>query len=451
MKDTQLERAILGMMIHYSGLVKVVEPIIEQLEYFTDSNHKSIYSTILDLEANESEIDVLTVGDRLKKSGNFKNIGYAYLGNLLESFMYPEASEVTKTAINYAKFLKEDYLARKALNETDELKRRLANAYDPNSDESSSVYDALGESIENLRKLQSALGARENKVRTVAEIMPVVFREMQSTMEGETTPNLTTGFSEFDDMLGGGFQRAEFNIVAARPSVGKTALAVNIADNLSPDESILLISLETTGESLSLNRLIPLNAKISSTTLKNPNELTDEELNKLMASMGDFGAYENFRICDQATMTISDIESMVNEFMNSENKINLLIIDYLQLVRGTGKFNMREQEIANISLRLKALIKEHNLYSIVLAQLNRETERLKRPPIMSDLRESGQLEQDADKIIFLHEDKENQDAPLLAIVAKNKNGPKGEVEFLFDKRYTKFQTIGDKRNEFGGR
>jgi replicative DNA helicase len=437
--ENQLEQALLGILINHPEFLQFVKPIIE-LDFFYEHKHKLIYSALLDLE-NE-KCDLILLGDYLKKNNRLEKVGkYAYLSDLIES--YEIGTDTSATVVFYAKNLREDHNAKLAFEASQKLQNRinLVNEQKLN-DEQYSIYDAIKETTSKFQELLAVMGSRQNKVSAISEIVPGVITQMEQAAEGKIQPLLSTGFPNLDFFLGGGFHKAEFNILAARPSVGKTALAVNIANNLSPEKGILFISLETTNESIVTNRLMPLVARIESTKLKQPKQLSDDDWSKIFESCSGFGAYTNFKICDQSVMKISDIENLVQEQMKHENGISLLIIDYLQLIRNAQKFNIREQEIANISLRLKALIKEYGLYSLVLAQLNRETERQKRPPIMSDLRESGQLEQDADTIIFLHDSKEEDKKNILtAIVAKNKNGAKGETEFYFNKRFTEFEPL----------
>ncbi len=437
--DIELEQTLLGYVIENPSSFDLVRPIIANLDYFYWNNHKSIYLTLLDLDAKQEQWDELIIGNLLKKQNKLKAIGgYEYLVEL--TLKAPSNCNIAY----YAYLLRENYTENKVIVLCDELKTKIsAGGKNPVY----SISEAVGGTIIELSRLQATLGARKSKVRAINEIMPIVYKEMEEAADGKVIPALNSGMGNLDDMLGGGLYRSEFNILAARPSIGKTSMAVNIANHCSPGTKILFISLETTGESILRDRLFPLELGIYSTKLRNPKTLDGEDWDNLGRAGNIFNEYKYFKVCDQARMTIEDIELLVAAEIKEEGGgLDFLIIDYLQLIGTTQKFKSRERQIAEISIRLKALIKEHSLFSLILAQLNRESEKSKRKPILSDLRESGQLEQDADTIIFLHEDKEDRDKPLLAIAAKNRNGPPGEAEFYFNKKRARFESVSESQN-----
>jgi replicative DNA helicase len=430
--NLRTERALLGYLIGNQSSLALVKPIIMRISYFTIQTHKTIYTALLDLESDG--YDEIIIGNHLKKQGKLQAIGgYAYIAELLECAPYK------CNIVFYAKLIREYYHVQEVLKESAKLAQTI-------NDKKQSVFDIVSKVVDNLQKLQAELGARQNKVRSVAEIAPIVFRNMEQAAEGKIIPALSTGFENLDAYLGGGLYPAEFTIVGGRPSTGKTSLVMNIADNLSPKEKVLFVSLETTGELLTLCRLLPINSRIPSTTLRNPQNLNADDWDRLGAANNKIGAYNNFKICDQSGMNIEDLESLIDQEMNKNGGFRLLIIDYLQLLRSRKRFKQREERVSYISQKVSDVIKEYNLYSLVCSQLNREADKTKRPPILSDLRESGQLEQDADIILLLHRDKDDVDAPTSVIVAKNKNGATGQVDLIFDQKTTRFRNQSDAIN-----
>ena len=425
--DIELEKGLLGYLMYNPTSFSIVKPIIENLDYFTAPAHRHIYAAMLDLDsAGNKKWDEMTIGNELKRNKKLTGVGgYGYLAQLIESA--PAGGNMAY----YSKILREDFLAGKAQRLAKELMLKIMDTEKP-------VLETVAESIGKLQSLQAALGAGKNKVRSVAEIVPQVFRDTEDALKSGVNPSLSTGISGLDTIYGGGLHRAEFNIVAGRPSLGKTAFALHVANSCSPVAKILFISLETTGESISRDRLIPMVSSIESTAMRMPERLQSGDWEKLAGAADRFAAYTNFRICDQSAMKIGDIELLVAEEAKAEGGgIDLLMLDYFQLIRLESGKSKRWEQFTEVSNRLKALIKEHNLFSIILCQLNREVEKQKRRPIISDLGESGRLEQDADTIALLH--RKTDDSPLTYILAKNKNGPTGEEQLAFNKKFARFE------------
>jgi len=435
---TKLEQTLLGYVIEHKSSFAIVTPLIPSLKYWESVAHRKIYTALLDLE-EVSEWDQLIIADQLKKTGDLRAAGgYTYLAEL------SEAAPGNCNIAYYAKLLREKYLSKSVEQHGKLLLQRLAERGELDKPQFE-LNTIVTETLEELQKIQGSLGAREDKVRNIPEIAATAWTELEQAAKSKTNIGLPTGFDDLDNHFGGGLQRSEFNIIAARPSVGKTSLALNIANNCSPKSKIMFVSIETTGESLVKARLFPLLSGIDSRKFRMPKNMNADDWSGLAETGRITGSYKNFNICDQSSMTISDVELLIASEAKAEGGgIDLLIIDYLQRIKGTRQHRSREREIADISQRLAALIKEHKLFSIILAQLNREAEKLKREPIMSDLRESGQLEQDADTIVFLHQGKDEEgrrEGPMTAIFAKNRNGRVGKVDFEFDRSLTKFKEI----------
>jgi len=302
--DIELERALLGYLISEPASFDLVRPIIASLEYFYWQQHRTIYAAMLDLDASreKEQWDEIAIGSFIKKSGKLQSVGgYQYLAEIAD-----RAPSKCNPAF-YAKLLRETHAGIKAAAICDGLKASLSRK----GDDSVSIVDAVSGTVSKLQALQASLGATKNKIRTVSEIMPAVYREIEETLNGNLSPSIKTGLGDLDKLLGGGFYRGEFNILGARPSVGKTTLAINISDYCSPGTRVLLISIESSGESIVRDRLLPLKSGISSVNLRNPVNMTKNEWDMLGESAGVFGKYKNFKICDKSAATIEDIELLV--------------------------------------------------------------------------------------------------------------------------------------------
>ena len=434
--DPVLEKTLLGYVIYDKKSFALVKPIIDSVHFFTSPAHRAIFTALLDLDEGD-EWDTMIIGDELKKNGRLCDVGgYGYLAKLVD--MAPGKCNV----VYYANILKESHLSVQVCKTAQLLIDEMSKPDD--GKERTSFNNVMAGHIQKIRSYQSSLGARQNKVRLITEIMPAIWKRMEEVGKDGVRPAMSTGFRDLDTLFGGGIYPSKFNILAGRPSAGKTSLAVNMVINNSPHMDTLLISLETTGESLARDLFLPVVSGVDSTTIR-MGELSKSEWMEMGSAFDKISKYRNLKICDQAVMSIGDIELLVSsEVESAEGKLKFLIIDYAQLIQNPGKFGSREERMADVSRRLKALYKHYNLMGIVIVQLNRASEKEKREPIMSDLRESGQFEQDADTITFLYQtqkDIEEKNDRVLAKMAKNKSGPIGTAEFNFNRKITKFETL----------
>jgi len=422
--DTKAEQALLGYVIANQSAFAEAKPIIASLGYFTSPAHRAIYAALLDMEGDAW--DGVTIGHHLKKIGKLEMTGgYTYLAEL------EEVSPGKMNVVYYAKLLRDSYCVRKTICFADELKVKMAGCEEP-------LSEIVSGHIQKLQSLQSSLGAEKNNIRTVAEIAPEVFREIENAYKTGEHPALSTTFSGLDDYLGGGLYRGDCNILAASSSIGKTALALNMAVNHSPDLRILLISLEATGPVLTRDRLLPLNSGVPSTNIRQPDMLDSDQWDRLTMATEIVCGYDRFKICDKPTMTMTEIEAVVDAEMNSEDGMfDFLIIDHFHEISLDRKFERADLGLKNIIQRIRALIKKHNLFSLTLCQLNRSPGKEKREPEKHDLRGSGGLEETADDIIFLHKPDPDDDL-IIAKIAKNRNGPVGKTELYFNKKLTRF-------------
>lgn len=422
MTDLDAEKALLGYMLVNPSTLAIVKPIIEKFETFTDLAHRNIYAAMLDCRDEDGDFSEIGIGNILKREGKLVGSGgYAYLAKLQE--LAPGKANIAY----YAKILRQLYLARIALKITDEIRTAMLGT--------GSIPDAINKGITKFQSIQARLGAGQNRVQSIAEAAPGVFADMQKIVDSGINPVLSTGIPSLDAMFGGGLFRGRTNILSGMPSAGKTALANNIA-NYNRGMKILFISLETTTDSIIKDRLIPITTGIPSTKINVPAKMETDDWNKLAAWVGDLSEYSNFRVCDKASMNISDIELLVaSEARADGGGIDLLILDHIQKIRLENGAKGRWQQFIDVSIRLSALIKEFNLYNITICPINRDAPKKNRRPIMSDLKECAQFESDADTVGFLY----NDEGRTIFIMDKNRNGPTGDVELVFNKRFTRFE------------
>jgi replicative DNA helicase len=407
-------------------------------EVFYDLRHQTIFDVVAEMFDKREAIDVITVQQRLKDKQLLEQVGgIAYLSALPD--VVPSAANLTY----YLDIVQEKFLLRKMIRVCTEVVGRV---YDYEGQ-----VDALMDEVE-----RDILRISESRVQSQTSTIKDLVKRAIGTIEdyhqrqGALT-GISTGFTDLDKMTTG-MHGGEMIVIAARPSVGKTSLAMNIAEHVAIDQRLPVgvFSLEMTAESLVLRML----CSRSRVNLRNVREgfLAERDFPKLTGSAGKLANAPLF-IDDSSGLSILQMRAKARR-MHQQYAIKLFVIDYLQLLHSTSRrAENRQQEIADISSGIKALAKELNVPVIVLSQLNREVEREKgRPPRLSDLRESGSIEQDADLVGLLYrpskgEDEEtaapspNEAIPINLLVAKQRNGPAGEdVQLTFLKQYTRFES-----------
>lgn len=410
-------------------------------EVFYTLKHQTIYATMADMYERREQIDVISLMQSLKDLGLLEQIGgMQYLGTL------PDKAPAASTIDYYAGVVREKYLLRKMVMTC----RNIIGRVYTHTGEVDELIDAVE------REMHEVSADRiTNEAVQFKDLIPVTMETIESLHErkGEVT-GLATGFYDFDKMTGG-LKAGEMIVIAARPSMGKTSLAMNIAENIVLQQKLPVgvFSLEMTKESLAL-RTMCCCARVN---LRNIAEgfVAERDFGKLVSTAGKLAATKLF-IDDTAGLSILQLRARARR-MASLYGIKLFVIDYLQLLHSTSHKarNNRQQEIADISNGIKALAKELQVPVIVLSQLNRELDKEKnRKPRLSDLRESGAIEQDADLVGLLYKpksDKDDDDAtpdPTEAIltnllIAKQRNGPTGIVSLTFMKAYTRFESASN--------
>lgn len=431
------EMALLGaMLIEKDAIIKAQELVRE--DDFYKEVHKLIFGAILELSEKEVA-EPVTVANRLKTNKLFNDIGgIKYLFGLMD------AAQTAANVEFYANIVKDKSILRQIITVGSNM---VTDAFSEDSP-SETILDNAQTVLFNISKQNNA-----NEFSTPEELIPSVVTKLENLYKDKNdVPGLRTGFTNLDKMTAG-LQQSELIIIAGRPSMGKTAFALNIAEYVAiaskNPQSVAIFSLEMSKDALMMRFLASV-AQVSGQELRR-GYFKNSDWPKLTEAMDKIGKSSMY-ICD-ADMTTIDIRATAKKLATKLEKkgkpLSLIIIDYLQLIRGVGngkKMESKQIETAEISRSLKALAKDLKIPVIALSQLSRQTERRGKDtkPMLSDLRDSGAIEQDADVVAFVHRegyyakddpDKKNQ---AEIIVAKQRNGPTGIVELLFEGEYTKF-------------
>ena len=425
------EKIVLScLLISYEAVEITIKTVRVETFYFI--NHQEIYKAIVEMYRKKVPINVISVNDFLKETGCLEKIGgtkvLLELLNQIPNLVYLE---------EYIQLIQDKFLRRSLINLGYEA---INSAYITNIPLEKTLTDFEKKSF----KLTSEL--IEEKRLTTAELFSAVFLELKQKALKPELPGLASGFYDLDSLTQG-FQKSDLIILAGRPSMGKTAFVLNITENILKNYKlpIIFFSLEMSKEQL-IYRLLSNETGISQTRLKLGN-LYKEDWNKLKKSIQLYSKLPFF-INDEPNITIYDLRSKIKKIIFEQTNIGLIVIDYLQLLLNSKiKTENRVQELSQITRSLKAIAKEFQTPIIALSQLSRNVEnRINKRPILSDLRESGSIEQDADLVLMLYREnyynstteKFEKIAPAELIVAKHRNGPLGIVKLSFQTDPTKF-------------
>jgi len=429
-QNIEAEKALLGcMLIDENARIKAFETV--KKDFFYAPAHQQIFSSMVKLFERNERCDLITLTNQLKLDGKLEEIGgIEYLTEIAE--FVPTAAHIDE----YIKIVKDKYILRSLISNATQI-----------ISEASSEPDDVEELLDKAESLIFEIS--QHKIEKEAYLLKELIKENLEVIEdiqnrkGLIT-GLPTGYVDLDRYIGG-LHPSEFIIIASRPGMGKTALATNIALNLAAGGEqipILFFSLEMSKEQL-VQRILCCEAKINSKKLRE-GILSDKEIAKLLLAAGQLEKAPIF-IDDTPSLTVFELRARARRLKAKED-IKLIIIDYLQLMKGTRRTENRQQEITEISASLKSLARELNVPVIAISQLSRATEqRENKKPHLSDLRESGSIEQDADLVLFLYrEDYYNKDDPDIQgiseiIIAKQRNGPTGSVNLTFIKEFTRFE------------
>ncbi len=429
-QNIEAEESILGgILLDSEAMSRIVDLIMPEAFYV--KNHRYIYEAALKLYSQGKPTDLMTVTSWLQDNHLLDEVGgINKLAQLVDH---------TVSAVNidrYAGLVVDKYLRRQLIGAGNEI---VGLGYDTTLE----VDNVLDESEKKIFRLTQK--RPQEGLIPLADTLVHTFNEIEKLHQNLALPGISCGFYDLDAMTSG-FQRSDLIIIAGRPSMGKTSFALNIAHNIAKESQLFvaIFSLEMSQEQLAL-RLLASEAEIESNRLRS-GRLSQPELEKLFAAMGTLSDLPIF-IDDTANISVMQMRSQVRRLQaEKKGKLGLVLIDYLQLMEGSGSEN-RVQEISKITRSLKGLAREINVPVIALSQLSRGVEsRNSKRPMMSDLRESGSIEQDADLVIMLYRDEYyNPDTPdrgaAEVIVAKHRNGPTGVVKLLFQPELTKFLNL----------
>ena len=420
------------MLLDKDAVIDAIEVLKEESFYREDN--KMIFSAILSLYAKSEPIDLITVKAELLESGNFDKVGgLDYLSTL------PEKVPTTANAQKYIKIVEEKAMTRKLIQTANEL---VALGYDE-TEEIDKILDLAEKKIFDLSQNKSVKG-----YDSIKDVLVASFVELEKlyNQKGRIS-GITTGFSDLDRQTSG-LHNSDLIIVAARPAMGKSALAINIATNaaLKDKVPVVIFNLEMSKEQV-VNRILCSEAMVDSNKIRT-GQIEDNDWMKLATASGILSEAPIY-IDDTPGISIMEIRAKCRK-LKMEKNIGLVVVDYLQLVQGSsGKKNAsREQEISEISRSLKILAKELDVPVIALSQLSRAAEQRKEDhrPMLSDLRESGAIEQDADIVMFIYREDyynpetENKNIAEI-ILAKHRGGATGTVNLLWLGNYTKFANL----------
>lgn len=424
----QAERAVLSALLLNDESIHQVSELLIPDDFYNQS-HKIIFQVLLELAQNYKKIDLITLQDELEKKNHLLAIGgTAYLISLQEDI--PSVGLLQQ----HSQIIKEKAILRELIHSAAQI---ITNCYDQNEKEIESVLDSAEKTIfqiSNKRSQQTFVQLNIWLKKTFQHLSDIKSQSKDIT-------GAPTGYKKLDQMTSG-FQKGDLIVLAARPSMGKTALALSLGLHAANHGlTVGVFSLEMAAEQLTL-RLLSMQAGIAHHNIRNASITSDEwfELTNIAGHLSNL----NLFIDDTAMVNIMDLRTKARK-LKAEQKLDFLIIDYLQLLHSTKKHENRHQEVSEISRSLKALAKELNIPILALSQLSRAVDsRMDKRPMLSDLRESGAIEQDADLIMFLYRDvMYNQDTenPSLAelILGKQRNGPTGTVFLNFLREITRFE------------
>ncbi|ABB14250.1 MULTISPECIES: replicative DNA helicase [Carboxydothermus] len=429
------EQAVLGTILsNGESLYKVIE-ILKPEDFYRES-HKLLYQVMLELNEKGEPITILTVTEALKQKGDLERAGgVSYIASLL-AMAVPEA-----TLESHAEIIEEKAVLRHLIDLSEKIKRLSYTEKDAES------------ILEEAERLVLEVGMKRNQqsYTAVREIVYDAIERIEFLYQNRgNITGIPTHFYDLDRMLNG-LQKSDLIIVAARPAMGKTSFCLNVAQNaaIKSGVPVAVFSLEMSKEQL-VTRMLTSEAMVDQHRVR-AGELSDEDWLRLTEVAGIL-AKAPIYIDDTPGLTIRELRARARR-LKQEKNIGLIIIDYLQLLNGSRRAESRQQEISEISRALKGLAKELDLPVVALSQLSRAVEaRQDKRPIMSDLRESGSLEQDADIVMFIYREeyyKPDTEKKSIAeiIIAKQRNGPTGIVELGFLKEFTKFVNLAKKYTE----
>jgi replicative DNA helicase len=427
------EQAVLGgLMLDNKAWDQVADKLTEK--HFYRRDHQLIFASMVKLMAENQPLDVITVSEALQKMDMHTQVGgLAYLGDLAKNT--PSAANIAA----YADIVYERAILRELITAGTQITEA---AFEPQGRTSAEILDEAEKKVFNIAEKGIRGSGPENIRSLLAKTVDNIEKRFQ-----DNTPitGIATGFTDIDRMTTG-LQAGDLVIVAGRPSMGKTILGINIAEHaaIRSQKSVLVFSMEMPGESIAL-RMISSLGRIDQNKLRT-GKLVEEDWTRLTSAVGLLSGAKLY-IDETPALTPMELRARARRIARERNQLGLIVVDYLQLMRSHTQSENRTAEISEISRSLKALAKELQVPIIALSQLNRSLEqRPNKRPVMSDLRESGAIEQDADLIMFIYRDEVyNEDSPdkgtAEIIIGKQRNGPIGTTRLTFLGQYTRFDNF----------
>ena len=428
--NLEAERCVLGAILIHNDTFNQVAALIDSGDFFRDA-HRRVFDKMVDLNERSEAIDLVTLKEELGRSGDLDVVGGpAYIAGLVDGV--PRSTHVEY----YAGIVKEKSTLRHLISSANRI---LETAYSA-EEESEVILDQAEQAIFSIA---------DNKIHAgfvpLREIVQDSFADIEKLQEGKgLVTGVPTGFVDIDSLTSG-FQPSDLIIVAGRPSMGKTAFVLNIAQHLGvkTDMTIGFFSLEMSKDQLFL-RMLTTEAQVDSQKFRG-GFLSKRDYGQLSEALNRLSEANVF-VDDTASIGVLEMRAKARRLL-SEHGLHLIVIDYLQLMQGRGRFENRTLELASISRSLKGLAKELNVPVVALSQLSRAPEgRSNRRPQLSDLRESGALEQDADVVMFIYREEHYDPQPenenlAEVIIGKQRNGPTGVVKLAFLKQCTRFANL----------
>ena len=431
-QNLEAEQSILGGILLENQAINTVLEYLGGDDFYSEA-HRKLFAAILELNEKSEPCDLITLSECLRSRNQLDVIGgMTYLASLVDNV--PSAANIAY----YAKIVKQKAIIRKLIGTATEI---LTKSYSHGSD-----IDTLLDEAEH-----SIFEISQNKIKPsffpLKEIIKDSFKTIERLFEKkDLITGVPTGFEKIDDMTSG-FQNSDLIIIAGRPSMGKTSFALNIAQHaaIEAERPVAIFSLEMSKEQIAM-RMLTSEARVDSQRVRK-GFLREGDWPKLTTAAGRLADARIF-IDDTPAITVLEMKAKARR-LKAEHGLGMVVLDYLQLMKGSSYSDSREQEISEISRSMKALAKELNIPVVALSQLNRRVEeRPQKRPQMADLRESGAIEQDADVIMFIYRDEvynKSEDNPEKGlaeiIVEKQRNGPTGSVKLKFQNEFTRFENL----------
>ncbi|MDR1492070.1 MAG: replicative DNA helicase [Planctomycetaceae bacterium] len=439
-QSIEAERGVVGAILLDPTVCDDLAVLVRSSDFYAEANRK-IYETLLQMHSSGSGIDLMLLVEQLKTSGDLEAVGgESYLAELMQEV------RVTAHAVHYAKIIRDKAVLRELIHASSEI---LHDAYEPEY----TPRDLVSRAEERIFAIND--DRNNNQAVKMHDVLMETFRILDARMENGGADGIPIGFTDIDSMTGG-LHGSELLILAARPSMGKTAFATNIADHVAVEQkkTTVVFSLEMARIELA-QRMLCCRGRVDAHKLRT-GMLTTTDRQALAKASGELGAAPLF-IDDTPGRTVTEIGAVARRIKRQED-LGLIVIDYLGLIEPDNPLDPRQEQVAKIARRLKGLARELNVPVLCLSQLNRAAEATKdNRPRLSHLRESGAIEQDADVVMFVHREEyyhKREDAEEMGIIgqaeimiAKQRNGPVGDVKLAWIGEFTLFANLADSSPE----